>query len=298
MIRNYLHYFIRTTFVISLLVTSISPIFAQSAPEVDGGVTASTVAAATEIMDTTVATLDSPMMNTESTAGKENNQTTEKAIPGDSDVSPEDVAQEVVEKRSLFLPIVATANTLVEAASIAPPARWNWLEYELFEGSWPDAGWRTYDCNGSTGGDRYWDDESYKPKTGSWSAWPAGAGANYLNPYTSFYGNNACAWMIYGPFSLQYASAAKLTFNYWNQSERNYDWFEWMASCNGVNFYGTKTSGDSAGWRSQQLDLAKIPGLGSCLRDSTVWIGFRFSSDGSNVDDGPFVDDVQVQAYQ
>jgi hypothetical protein len=99
------------------------------------------------------------------------------------------------------------------------------------------------------------------------------------------------SWMVYGPFSLRYALSSRLFFRYWNQSERNFDYFNWYYSCNGANFYGFRVSGDSGGWQYRYMTIP-------CTGDSTVWIAFRFTSDGSVTDDGPFVDNVYVQEYR
>lgn len=177
----------------------------------------------------------------------------------------------------------------------AARASWRTIKYETFEGRFPNTRWRVADCNGSADGLYYWNDTRALSHAGSRSAWPA---ANRLNPEDYFYPNDMCAWMIYGPFSLRDASAAQLRFTYWNQSELGYDWFAWLASRDGIHFSGRQVSGNSSGWRTVTLDLAKVPGLGSCLDDATVWIAFRFGSDGSIVEDGPFIDDVFIQAFR
>ena len=92
--------------------------------------------------------------------------------------------------------------------------------------------------------------------------------------------------MVYGPFDLSGATAARLEFDYWNQSEVEYDKFWWMASGNNVDFSGYWTSGDSLGW--QPVDFALTDWLG----DSSVYIAFVFISDGSFVDERALVDDV------
>ena len=185
--------------------------------------------------------------------------------------------------------IQASGVSVNEVAASAADASWRTIKFEGFEGAWPNSGWRTYDCNGTANGDYFWDDESWIALSGRWSGWPAG---NRLNPATTFYPNNACAWMIYGPFSLRLAQSARLVFNYWNQSERDLDWIGWYASCDGVNFSGFRVSGDSGGWRSATQSL------NGCGRDSTVWIGYKFTSDGSVVDDGPFIDNIYIQEFR
>lgn len=184
-----------------------------------------------------------------------------------------------------------------EAAPLAIVAGWNTVMTEGFEGAFPNGSWRVFDNNGATNGEYYWDDDDYKPYSGGWSAWAANGGANALDPQYYYYPNNMQSWMVYGPFDLSNAADAELLFYYWNQSELNYDYFGWYASANGTNFYGTRVSGDSNGWRYVNFDLTAVPGLGNLVGDSSVWIAFIFTSDGSIVDDGAFVDNVVLQKY-
>jgi hypothetical protein len=168
---------------------------------------------------------------------------------------------------------------------------WNFIMTGTFEGIWPAGLWTSYDFDGATNGDYCWDDESYKPYNGSYSAWAAGGCANGVNPATTYYPNNARSYMVYGPFDLSDASDAELWFNYWDQSEVNYDWFYWMVSRDGYAFDGSGVSGDFGTWQFVNYDLSAYAG------DSSVWIAFYFYSDASNVDDGPFVDDVTLWKY-
>ncbi|MFC2055408.1 M6 family metalloprotease domain-containing protein [Chloroflexota bacterium] len=182
---------------------------------------------------------------------------------------------------------------------IAPqsPDGWTTIMFESFEGSFPSGSWSVFDNDGSTNGEYYWDDDDYKPYNGSWSAWAANGGANGVDPASYYYPNNAQSWMVYGPFNLSDTSFADLSFFYWNQSEYDYDWFGWYASTNGSNFYGYRVSGDSSGWNDTTFDLSSVPTLGDVTGNSNVWIAFIFTSDISNVDDGPFVDDILLQKF-
>lgn len=191
---------------------------------------------------------------------------------------------------------VATDSPALPPVSDVEPAAaegWTTLVDEGFEGgSWPRAGWSVYDSNGTTGGTYTWDDETYRPYRGTASAWPAGSA---LNPASNLYPNLMRTWMVYGPVDLSNAAQANFTFQYWNQSELNYDWLFWAASPDGTRFYGNWVSGTSGGWRPGVMDLASVPGYGSMLGDASVFIGFYFYSDGSTRDVGPFVDDLFVQ---
>ncbi|MBI4492446.1 MAG: hypothetical protein HY690_06600, partial [Chloroflexi bacterium] len=180
----------------------------------------------------------------------------------------------------------AESSTLLESQSL--------LLYEGFEGSFPSSGWTVFDGNGTSYGQYWWDDDDYKPYAGYWSAWPANGGANGLDPQYYYYPNNLDSWMVYGPVSLTRTSSANLQFRLWNSSEYGLDYFSWAASVDGSNFYGYATSGTTGGWVQANLDLANVPGFGSMLGYSTVYLAFRFTSDGSIVADGPFVDEITL----
>ena len=163
---------------------------------------------------------------------------------------------------------------------------------ETFEGVWPPSGglWTVYDADGATNGEYYWDDDDYKPYNGGWSAWAANGGVDGVDPELFYYSNNMNSWMVYGPFSLADTVGATVTLYYWLQSEENYDWFSFLTSSDGITFSTRwSVSGDSNGWQFSNNDLSAYCG------DSSVWIAFRFTSDYSNVDDGPFVDDIVLQ---
>ena len=169
-------------------------------------------------------------------------------------------------------------------------ASWTTIMTEDFEGTFPFGSW-------SVSGNPTWDEfDNFKPRTGSWSAWCANGGSAGLDPAVSNYANNMNSWMIYGPFDLSDAQDAELLFYYWNESEINYDWFYWVASANGTNFYGSMTSGNSGGWQYRNFDLTNVSGLGDLRGDSSVWIAFVFSSDSTvNNYKGAFIDDIVLQ---
>jgi len=118
-------------------------------------------------------------------------------------------------------------------------------------------------------------------------------------PSTFSYDNNMDSWMIRGPFDLSTAIDANLNFYYWLKSEANFDYLYWLASPDGVNFDGYRISGDQSGsgWQFISYDLSNYDGIGSSLLgDSSVWIAFRFTSDGSITYEGAYVDDVNLIA--
>jgi hypothetical protein len=165
----------------------------------------------------------------------------------------------------------------------------------------PSLGWRVFDGNGPTFGERYWDEDNYKPRNGPNSGWPGKGGPDGQDPNSYYYVDNMNSWMIYGPVSVADASAAYVRFDYWLDTELNYDYFGWYASSDGLNFYGQRTSGSSGGnWIHKDFDLSAVPGWGSMLDNGSVWVAFVFTSDFSNSAgyDGPFVDNIYAEKYR
>jgi hypothetical protein len=183
-------------------------------------------------------------------------------------------------------------STIVEPSAANS---WSTIMAEGFEGTFPpsDPKWQVFDNDEQpiTNGEYFWDDSSFKPRTGSSSAWPARGGANALNPARSNYQNNMRSWMVYGPFDLSDAADAELRFSYWNQSEAGPDTLSWVASVDGITFKGNSVSGDSGGWRSVNYSLKYVTGL------RKVWIGFIFISDESLTRKGPFIDDISLRKF-
>jgi hypothetical protein len=66
-------------------------------------------------------------------------------------------------------------------------------------------------------------------------------------------------------------------------------------SIDGVEFYGSITSGNSGGWVAHNFDLTAAPPLGDLTGQSSVWILFTFSSNNSVTDEGVYVDDVLLE---
>jgi hypothetical protein len=167
-------------------------------------------------------------------------------------------------------------------------ASWTTIMSEGFEGSFPSGLWQLY-------GNPTWGKDDYKPQSGVYSAWCARDGSSGRDPATNNYANDMNAWMIYGPFNLSGAVGARLSFYYWLESEINYDWFYWLASTDGTNFYGSGVSGNSLGWVNENFDLSSVPGLGNVCNQPSVWIAFLFVSDSTITYKGAFVDDIVLQ---
>jgi hypothetical protein len=103
--------------------------------------------------------------------------------------------------------------------------------------------------------------------------------------------------MIAGPFDLRGTGSGSFYLKYWNNSEYNFDFFKWMVSANGTNYYGYVHSGNSGGWITGEIDLANVPTIGNVLGDDSIWVALTFDSDATNQNQGVFVDSVTVEVY-
>lgn len=272
-----------------LLSVPSAPLFAQTA-DVTDTVDESDAPAATEVIEEAAITLGVEQEAAANAAAKTALQEYAKRLPTISDGGPVD---DVKMANRIFLPIARGGDTTANAA--ATEATNGTILYEGFEGVWPYGTWYTFDNNGSGNGSYCWDDDNFFPYRGYWSAWPARGCANGLDPEFYYYPTNVDSWMVYGPFSLAGAKKGSLEFRYWNNSERNYDFFWWCASRDRINFYCNRTSGYSGGWKNQKLDFKKVPTIGNILGDSSVWVALIFTSDGNIVSDGPFVDEIYIK---
>lgn len=167
---------------------------------------------------------------------------------------------------------------------------------EGFEGVWPfSPQWIVDDLNGSTGGYVCWDDDDYKHKKGYWSAWAANGCADGLDPQYWYYPNNMASWTDYW-FNTVGAKSGNVKFNYWNNSEYGYDYFYWCASVDYFTWYCKYHTGSTGNkWKTGKINLKNIPGFGSMLGYSNVYVGFGFSSDSIVVSDGAFIDEVSFK---
>jgi len=166
----------------------------------------------------------------------------------------------------------------------------------------PNSSWISFDNDGSVDGEYRWDDVLCFPRSGDWSMWPADDGANGLDPCFAgdSYANNMDSWLVHGPLDLTGASEAWVDFYFRIESELGFDFLAWMASTNGTNFSGFDISGNLAegpynnGYNMMRFDLSDVPSLGDLRNQPEVYLAFRFQSDGSITDRGPFIDDVRV----
>ncbi len=95
---------------------------------------------------------------------------------------------------------------------------WEILVNTTFEGDFP-GGWEVSD-NGWFAGEYYWAARNCQVFEGNSSGWAVGGGANGGGlSCGSNYPNNAESWMVYGPFSLENATAAGMNFKLWTNTE-------------------------------------------------------------------------------
>jgi len=166
---------------------------------------------------------------------------------------------------------------------------------ENFEGSFPGVwtvtdGWSGY-------GTYTWGRRTCRSYAGSYSGWGVGGGSDGASlSCGSNYPTHVDSLMTYGPFSLVGATAGDLSFKLWLNSESGYDFVCRSASIDGVNFYGTCTSGNTSGWIDRVLDLKSVYTLGDLMGQPNVWIMLDFFSDESvTYAEGGYVDNLVLR---
>lgn len=111
---------------------------------------------------------------------------------------------------------------------------------EDFEASFPGPGWRT----GSRNEGDEWGQRRCRVHRGSYLAWAHGGGdIGTALPCGSDYPDDFENGLVYGPFSLASASAARFAARYWLDSEPDVDVLHWRFSIDG----GSSTAGRPEG---------------------------------------------------
>jgi subtilisin family serine protease len=157
------------------------------------------------------------------------------------------------------------------------------LGVEDFEGAFPDD-WQIL-------GEPSWATVADRPYSGAYSGYSVGSDIASPGPYP----NNVDAWMVFGPFNLVGAEAARVDLQAWIQTESYYDYFKVAVSLDGSQWYGLQFSGDWEDWRNIALDLHQVPTLGSLLGEPQVWLALVMQSDVSITFEGVYVDDVTIE---
>ncbi len=168
---------------------------------------------------------------------------------------------------------------------------WVTIFQDGFEGEFPGP-WEVGDARFGYG-EYHWGRRDCRADEGSHSAWAVGGGGDgALLGCGSDYPNNAYSYMTYGPFSLQDAAAAELTFELWLNSQPGIDSIFWGFSTDGQYYRGpAPQAGQSGGWTQVTLDLSEAVG------EPEVWITFLFLSDASmRMAEGAYIDNVVLRA--
>lgn len=195
----------------------------------------------------------------------------------------------------IVLTIALFAGLSMQAEGAELPASisgWTTVFEENFEsGIGPN--WTVADTNGATNGEYYWATTSFISSEGSNSAWVTGGGVDgsLLTPGTDDYPNNALSSMIHDSVDLSGATVARLTFDYWIDSEATFDPLVVSASTDGSTYNNLAVyDGNSGGWQSEEISLNALVG------ESQVWIQFFFNSNASNTAAGAFVDSIRLES--
>ncbi|MGC1375558.1 MAG: hypothetical protein WA821_05010 [Anaerolineales bacterium] len=197
----------------------------------------------------------------------------------------------------LAMPPAALAQAAATSTHLPPPpgaqiptgGNWEQISSQDFEYAFPSAGWSMTDTSGD-GYERFWKDNSYRPYSGSWAAWPAAGGADRLNPSTQNYANNMETRMIYGPFDLSDANGADTDFALWVDTEPFNDYVSFEISCDNQNFTELARWSGSASWSVQDIYY-------NDYHCPLTWVAWRFHSDYSVTSGGPWVDNIRIWKY-
>ena len=192
-----------------------------------------------------------------------------------------------------------TSTATPSATPTEPTTGWTTIVSEGFEGAFPGV-WEVDDY-GTGLGKYFWGKRDCRPYSGVYSGWAIGGGpqGSIKECYTD-YRNNVRSWMIYGPFSLMDATAARLDFALWTANVRDLgDKVFWGASLDNDWYSGYTLSENFDSWRTwigETLDLSDVPQLGNLLGEPQVWVGLLFESDATGVcDEGSYVDDIVLR---
>jgi hypothetical protein len=193
---------------------------------------------------------------------------------------------------------------LVAGLFLLPSVRADWYTIfkEDFEGSTDS--WFVEDRNSTCDGDT-WGVSSYKARAGEKSFWCAQVGfvcGSTTDPNADHRrydrGQQSIAWAGGDQgFDLTGYAGARLRLNaivmlndFFNDS------FTYGVSLDRMNYYGTTITTSNPSWQELTLDLANVPGLGSVIGESQVWIALVFhSDDDSKTAEGVYVDEIYLE---
>lgn len=184
-------------------------------------------------------------------------------------------------------------------SSSRPSTGWEDVFTEDFEGDWPGP-WEIFDRNFQSGDD-FWERITCAPggaASGTGAAWCAANGDQLLCGPT--YDDNMNSWMIFGPFNLSYAVEAEVVFKFINDCEVAFDGLSFLASIDGIFYYGFLHDGTTTGypsdWQSAIFDLRQVPVIGDLTGQPLVWFSLIFESDSTQSGfGGAYVDDIIIR---
>jgi thermitase len=186
-----------------------------------------------------------------------------------------------------FLPYVARNPVPV------PSETWQTIMNEKFEGTFPTTGWEV-------SGDYQWAKRDCRPYRGSFSAWAVGATLNGPRlDCDSYYPDGVNSWMVFGPFSLEGASDAQLTFQAWVNVASGDDQLCHMVSLDDLNFSGfcTTSSFPQETWTDEVFELTDVRDF-NVIGEPAVWLALGFASDSiNNAPEGAYVDNLVLRKY-
>jgi hypothetical protein len=142
-------------------------------------------------------------------------------------------------------------------------------------------------------GDPTWGLTTYRAAAGGWSAYCAGSAVDPPGPYF----NNMEARLYTGPIDMSGVTSATLAFQMYLDCVSGFDGLVPEVTIDGgASWYDVDPgwTGSTGGWVPVTLDLTNIPGLGNVCGQSEVYIAFRFDSDGADVAEGAYVDEVSI----
>jgi len=145
-----------------------------------------------------------------------------------------------------------------------------------FKGAFP-GDWAVENSGGTT--TAKWGDNSAKAASGGWSAFVADNGSNTRTTYD----NNLNTYMRRQGLSLSGYSTASLSFQYFLNSEANYDYFRVKALSQAgtwTTIFEDSGNDGSLGWQSRTINLDSYAG------QTGVTISFEFTSGASIVPAG------------
>ncbi len=190
-------------------------------------------------------------------------------------------ATRIFKKKMNFFSL-ARSTKRVKSFSTRNAGEWFSYMFDDFEGAFPNY----WILEGSP----TWGVTDYRAADGNFSAWCAGSDYSPAEGYV----NNMNAWMIDGPFDMTATKNAEFYFDYWIDTEPDFDSLFIGFSTDGESFSGNVYSGDSEGWVYDELiNLVEYAG------EENLYVAINFLSDNIISDyEGAYVDNAELDGYE